>query len=148
MHMRTYRICYMLIPASFKLVVWCCSCVLHPLPCIASFIDLSCIIYRLVLHHTWLSILSCSCVVCLPYCLILLVSACSVAIVRIRSSTRGSSSRILLRLLHGSVLLPCGISGKMTIPLDTFTIIAMLSVSMLSLHVALPISYVSLSLLP
>src|SRR6187401_446665 len=102
-----------------------------------------CIIYRLVLHHTWLSILSCSCVVCLPYCLLLLVSACSVVIVRIRSSTRGSSSRLLLRLLHGSVLLPCGISGKKTIPLDTFTIIAMLSVSMLSLHVALPIIIVS-----
>ena len=78
-------------------------------------------------------------VVCLLCCLLLLVSACSVAIVRIRSSTRGSSSRLLLRLLHGSVLLPCGISGKMTIPLDTFTIIAMLSVSMLSLYVALPI---------
>ena len=66
-------------------------------------------------------------VVCLPYCLLLLVSACSVAIVRIRSSTRGSSSRLLLHLLHGSVLLPCEISGKMTITLDTFTIIAMLS---------------------
>src|SRR6187399_3716464 len=66
-------------------------------------------------------------VVCLPCCLLLLVSACSVAFVRIRSSTRGSSSRLLLRLLHGFILLPCGISGKMTIPLDTFTIIAMLS---------------------
>ena len=117
--MRTYRNCYMLFPASFKLVGLCCSCMHHPLPCFAS--------YRLVLHHTWWSILSCSCVVCLPYCLLLLVSACSVAIVRIRSSTRGSSSRLLLRLLHGTILLPCGISGKMTIPLDTFTIIAMLS---------------------
>ena len=46
---------------------------------------------------------------------------------RIRSTTRGSSSRLLLRLLHGSILLPCRISGKMTIPLDTFTTIAMLS---------------------
>src|SRR6187399_2552557 len=108
-----------------------------------------CIIYRLVLHHTWLSILSCSCVVSLPYCLLLLVSACSVAIVTIRSSTRGSSSWLLLRLLHGPVLLPCGISGKMTITLDTFTIIAMLDVSMLSLYVALPIIYCQpLSLLP
>ena len=34
---------------------------------------------------------------------------------------------MLLRLLHGSVLLPCGIPGKMIIPLDTFTTIAMLS---------------------
>ena len=37
-----------------------------------------------------------------------------VAIVRICSSTLGSSS--WLHLLHGLVLLPCGISGKMTIP--------------------------------
>ena len=163
----------MWIPASFKLVVLCCFWVLPALPCFASYVDLFniilawaychvlvlyfcasylamyCIIYRIVLHHTFLSILSCSCVVCLPYYLLLLVSACSVAIVRIRSSTRGSSSRLLLRLLHGSVLLPCGISGKMTIPLDTFTIIAMLSVSMLSLYVALPIIYCQpLSLLP
>ena len=34
---------------------------------------------------------------------------------------------MLLRLLHGLVLLPCGIPGKMIIPLDTFTTIAMLS---------------------
>ena len=34
---------------------------------------------------------------------------------------------MLLRLLHGPVLLPCGIPGKMIIPLDTFTTIAMLS---------------------
>ena len=33
---------------------------------------------------------------------------------RIRSTTLGSSSSF--RLLHGLVLLPCGISGKMTIP--------------------------------
>ena len=91
--MRAYRICFVLIPASFKLVVWCCSCVLHPLPCFAS--------YRLALLHTWLSFLSCSSVVCLPCCLLLLVSACSVVFVRIRSATRGSSSRLLLRLLHG-----------------------------------------------
>ena len=36
-------------------------------------------------------------------------------------------ARLLLRLLHGSVLLPCGFPGKMIIPLDTFTTIAMLS---------------------
>ena len=65
--------------------------------------------------------------VCLPYCLLLLVSACSVAIVRIRSTSRGSSSRLLLRLFHGLVLLPCCILGKMIIPLDTFTTIALLS---------------------
>ena len=50
-----------------------------------------------------------------------------VAIVRIRSSMLGSSS--CLRLLHGLVLLPSGISGKMTATLDLTTIIAMLVAS-------------------
>ena len=50
-----------------------------------------------------------------------------VAIVRIRSSTLGSSS--WLHLLHGLVLLPSGISGKMTATLDLTTIIAMLVAS-------------------
>ena len=59
--------------------------------------------------------------------MLLLVSSCFVAIVRIRSSTLGSSS--WLHLLHGLVLIPCGISGKMTITLDLTTIIAMLVAS-------------------
>ena len=63
--------------------------------------------------------------------MLLLVSSCFVAIVRIRSSTVGSASSV--RLLHGLVLLPSGISGKMTVTLDLTTIIAMLVVSMLSL---------------
>ena len=50
-----------------------------------------------------------------------------VAIVRIRLSTLGSSS--WLHLLHGLVLLPCGISGKMTAILDLTTIIDMLVAS-------------------
>ena len=50
-----------------------------------------------------------------------------VAIVRIRSSTLGSSS--WLHLLHGIVLIPSGISGKMTTTLDLTTIIAMLVAS-------------------
>ena len=50
-----------------------------------------------------------------------------VAIMRIHSSTLGSASSV--RLLHGLVLLPCGISGKMTATLDLTTIIAMLVVS-------------------
>ena len=54
-------------------------------------------------------------------------SSCFVAIVMIRSSTLGSSS--WLHLLHGLVLLPCGISGKMTATLDLTTIIAMLVAS-------------------
>ena len=67
--------------------------------------------------------------------MLLFDSSCFVAIVRIRSSTLGSASSVCL--LHGLVLLPSGISGKMTITLDLITIIAMLVASMLSLcHVA------------
>ena len=55
---------------------------------------------------------------------------------RIRSSTLGSSS--WLNLLHGLVLLPSGISGKMTFTLDLITIIAMLVASFYR-YVALPI---------
>ena len=69
----------------------------------------------------------CSCVVCLPCCVLLLDSFRFVAIVRIRSSTVGSASSV--RLLHGLVLLPCRISGKMTATLDLTTIIAMLVAS-------------------
>ena len=63
-----------------------------------------------------------------------------VAIVRIRSSTLGSSS--WLRLLQGLVLLPSGISGKMTATLDLTTIIAML-VASLYRFAALPITCLS-----
>ena len=52
----------------------------------------------------------------------LLLSSGNVAIVRIRSTTP-------VRLLHGLVLLPCGISGKMTATLDLTTIIVMLVAS-------------------
>ena len=59
--------------------------------------------------------------------MLLFDSSCFVAIVRIRSSTLGSASSV--HLLHGLVLLPCGISGKMTATLDLTTIIAMLVAS-------------------
>ena len=52
----------------------------------------------------------------------LLLSSGNVAIVRIHLTTP-------VRLLHGLVLLPCGISGKMTVTLDLTTIIAMLVAS-------------------
>src|SRR3954464_9600512 len=117
--MGTYRICYMLFPASFKLALMCCSCMHHLLSCVAS--------CSLVMHHTWLSIMPCSCVVCLPCCVLLLNSSRFIVIVRIRSLTLGSSS--WLHLLHGLVLLPCRISGKMTVALDLITIIAMLVAS-------------------
>ena len=75
-------------------------------------------------------------VVCFFPVVLLLVSSCFVAIVRIRSSTLGSSS--WLHLLHGLILLPRGISGKMTVTLDLITIIAMLVASFYRI-VALPI---------
>ena len=129
LHMRTYRNCHMLFPASFKLALMYCSCLHHLLPWVAS--------CSLVMHHAWLCIMSCSCAVCLPCCVLLLDSSCFVAIVRIHSSTLGSSS--WLHLLHGLVLLPCGILGKMTATLDLTTIIAMLVASFYR-HPALPIT--------
>ena len=72
--------------------------------------------------------------------MLLLDSSRFVAIVRIRSTTLGSSS--WLHLLHGLVLLPCGISGKMTATLDLTTIIAMLVASFDRLA-ALPITCLS-----
>ena len=59
--------------------------------------------------------------------MLLLDSSGFVAIVRIRSSMLGSASSI--PLLHGLVLLPSRISGKMTATLDLTTIIAMLVAS-------------------
>ena len=76
-------------------------------------------------------------VVCFFPVVLLLVSSHFIAIVRIRSSTLGSSS--WLHLLHGLVLLPCGISGKMTATLDLTTIIAMLVASFYR-YAALPIT--------
>ena len=70
--------------------------------------------------------------------MLLLNSSHFVAIVRIRSSTLGSASSV--HLLDGLILLPCGISGKMTITLDLTTIIAMLVASFYR-YAALPISY-------
>ena len=85
------------------------------------------------LVHVWCVYL----VVCFFPFVLLLVSSCFVAVVRIRSSTLGSSS--WLHLLHGLVLLPCGISGKMTVTLDLITIIAMLVASFYR-FAALPIT--------
>ena len=63
----------------------------------------------------------------------LLLSSGNVAIVRICPTTH-------VRLLHGLVLLPSGISGKMTTTLDLTTIIAMLVASFYC-FAALPITY-------
>ena len=69
--------------------------------------------------------------------MLLLVSSCFVAIVRIRSSMLGLSS--WLHLLHGLILLPSGISSKMTVTLDLITIIVVLVASFYR-FAALPIS--------
>ena len=66
------------------------------------------------MYHTVLCIMPCLCDVCLLCCLLisgvlLRVGSVNVAFVRIRWTTS-------VCLLHGLVLLPCGISGKMTIP--------------------------------
>ena len=79
-------------------------------------------------------------VVCFFLVELLLVISCFVAIVRIRSSTLGSSS--WLHLLHGLVLLPSRISGNMTATLDLTSIIAMLVASFYR-FVALPITCLS-----
>ena len=69
--------------------------------------------------------------------MLLLDSSYFIAIVRIRSSMLGSSS--WLHLLHGLVLLPSEISGKMTVTLDLTTIIAML-VALFYRYAVLPIT--------
>ena len=66
---------------------------------------------------------------------VLLLSSRNVAIVRIRSTTP-------VHLVHGLVLLPSGISGKMTATLDLTTITAMLVASFYC-YAALPITCLS-----
>ena len=75
--------------------------------------------------------------VCFFPVVLLLVSSYFVTIVRIRSTTFGSSS--WLHFLHGLVRLPSEISSKMTVTLDLITIIAMLVASFYR-YAALPIT--------
>ena len=72
----------------------------------------SCHVYVLCVYH----------VVYFFSVVLLLDSFCFVVTVRIRPTTP-------VRLLHGLVLLPCGISGKLIATLDLTTIIAMLVVA-------------------
>ena len=88
----------------------------------------------IVVHHVM-----CMCGVFTVLCASL-DSSRFVAIVRTRSSMLGSAS--WLHLLHGLVLLPSGIPGKMTVTLDLITIIAMLVASFYR-YVALPITCLS-----
>ena len=89
------------------------------------------------MHHAFVHVLFVYYVVCFFQVVLLLDSSCFVAIMRIRSSTLGSSSSV--RLLHGLVLLPSGISSKMTVTLDIITTIAMLVASFYR-YAALPIT--------
>ena len=70
--MRTYRNCYMLFPASFKLALMCCSCLHHLLPWVAS--------CSFVMHHA-------CCASCLAYvwCVYYVVCFFSIVPVSLRS---------------------------------------------------------------
>ena len=107
-----------------------CSIVCCTLPCHDS-LNRICIILDCASCHDYVVVVYY--VVC--FFPVLLLSFGNVAIVRIRSTT-------LVRLLHGLVLLPCGISGKMTATLDLTTIFAMLVASFYR-FAALPITCLS-----
>ena len=101
-----------------------CSIVCCTLPCHASLnwtciiLDCaSCHVYVMVVYH----------VVC--FFPVLLLSSVNVAIVRIRSTTP-------VCLLHGLVLLPSGISGKLTIP--SKSLLSLLASCPFYCHAALP----------
>ena len=95
------------------------------------------------MHNTCLCIMPCLClciyhVVC--FFPVLLLSSGNVAIVRIHLTT-------LVRLLHGLVLLPCGNSGKMTIP--SKSLISLLASCSLYCHAVLPTTcYIMPPILP
>ena len=114
-----------------------CSVVCCTLPCHVS-LNRTCIILRCVSCRVYVMVVYH--VVCFFPVVLLLDSSCFVAIVRICSTTLGSSSPI--RLLRGLVILPSGISGKMTITLDLTTIIAMLVASFYR-YAVLPITCLS-----
>ena len=78
---------------------------------VQSFLSKSCICITYHIPH----IISCSCVGCL-LCCVLLSGVCFFRLVPITSRLWGSVRLRPFVLLHGLVLLPCGISGKMTIP--------------------------------
>ena len=83
-----------------------CSVVCCTLPCHAS-LNRTCIILVCASCHDYVVVVYY--VVCFFPVLLLRVGSGNIAFVRTRSS-------MSVCLLHGLVLLPCGISGKMTIP--------------------------------
>ena len=86
------------------------------------------------MHHTWLCIMPCLCDGCLLYCLLISGLLLSLASVLFRSCE--DSFDTLSRLLLGLVLLPCGISGKMTIP--SKSLLSLLASCSLNCSAALP----------
>ena len=98
------------------------------------------------MHHTCLRIVSCLCDDCSLCCLLSFWCTSSrelrfrFGVVRIRSSTS-------VCLLHGLVVLPCGISGKMTIP--SKSLLSLLASCSLYRYVALPTTcYIMPPILP
>ena len=102
-------------------------------------------IFKPDMHHLWLCIMPCLCllvyyVVCFFPVLLLWVSSDNIVFVRIRSTTS-------VCLLHGLVLLPCGISGKMIIP--SKSLLSLLASCSLYRYVVLPTTcYIMPPILP
>ena len=112
------------------------------MPCHAS-LNRTCIILDCASCHV--DVLVVYYVVCFFPVFLLRVGSDNVAFVRTRSSTLGSVSSV--RLLHGLVLLPCGISGKMTIP--SKSLLSLLASCALYCYAALPTTcYIMPPILP
>ena len=86
------------------------------------------------MHHTWLCIIPwlCLCV----YYVVYFFPGCFSRYLRFRSGVVRIRSTSSVCLLHGLVLLPCGISGKMTIP--SKSLLSLLASCSLYCYVALP----------
>ena len=103
------------------------------LPCHAS-LNRTCIILGCASCHVYVMVVYY--VVCFFPMLLLLVSSGNFAFVRIRSS-------MSVCLLHGLVLPPCGISGKMTIP--SKSLLSLLASRLLYCYAALPTTCYNMS---
>ena len=86
------------------------------------------------MHHTWLCIMPCLCDGCLLCCLLLSGLLLSLASVSFRSCEDPFDYAVCL--LHGLVLIPCGVSGKMTIPL--ISLLSLLASCSLFCYAAIP----------
>ena len=93
-------------------------------------------IFKPDMHHSCFCIMPCVCGGCLLCCLFLSGLLLSIASVSFRSVRIRSTTSVCL--LHGLVLLPCGISGKMTIP--SKSLLSLLASRSLYCYAALPTS--------